>query len=912
MAGKFRRKPRRRRTKGGRKASQKPRGRANQWDMEEKKRRKQRFIEGSDSSDEDFVLDEEEEEDDDIESTSGEEVVESDDEEEAESTESENSEEDSNLPKPRRNLKTRQKGKKSKSNGKAQALKKNPRNQSILRVKISSSDDDEDFDPDFRATTEDDDYADDDNEGEEIPKSQMRQRTTTKLGNSDINKSRKRKNRTPATKKLVKKEKKSKPATKRRRTTAVSQKVIRSTACSGSESDDDFVPVQRSRAKHQGRSSQSAETGWVCPRRGKVNNSSRKFNSSSDSDFVCSESDADYTISEAGEPSYWPHGYTKPANRPVRALSIEKQETVSYSRDWQEKKRKSISDSDISRNEEGLRKKGKIKVYESKNVMYSDLAKPVCGICLSDEGKAIRGKLDCCDHFFCFACIMEWAKVESRCPMCKQRFNIISKSLKSGKGLRGTAIKIPVRDQVYQPSEEEVLGFLDPYSDIVCLECHEAGDDGLLLLCDLCDSAYHTYCVGLGRAVPEGDWYCQLCQTSRPAQNNTEEEEVDDFVLDLHNEDDGLTIRELVEGSAVDRGAERINFDLNLSPPSSSAFVRDTPPNHVRTIRRRIFRRSIPNPSPGLSDPARAPVRQAQLFGSTSQVSSAGARTLSGQRRLQERIHVLHDNWSALERASQQSLSGPLADSNYVVDDGADATRRPTFNNRSCLSRESARTGDLESPAGLENGLHKSDIDQAWSMMEESRVLVGGNVHMDNSLRGGRNWQGSSSAHSKNDISDVMGIARPRVELGTSSPAVARSRTCSSQGRLHPETVNCREHSGRIIYERSHREIGNNVLPVPNVSNRVLCPNLSERSDSPGTCLNNPVLCHPKPHENDLRKVEGAKDQVRTMVKAHMMQLIAGKEVGDTSRSFMKFSNFKTITCKLYGQEKSIIDYPCM
>ena len=36
-----------------------------------------------------------------------------------------------------------------------------------------------------------------------------------------------------------------------------------------------------------------------------------------------------------------------------------------------------------------------------------------------------------------------------------------------------------------------------------------------LLLCDLCDSAGHTYCVGLGAIVPEGDWFCHDCAISR-------------------------------------------------------------------------------------------------------------------------------------------------------------------------------------------------------------------------------------------------------------------------------------------------------------------------------------------------------------------------------------------------------------
>ncbi|XP_057952376.1 uncharacterized protein LOC131146657 isoform X2 [Malania oleifera] len=56
----------------------------------------------------------------------------------------------------------------------------------------------------------------------------------------------------------------------------------------------------------------------------------------------------------------------------------------------------------------------------------------LCGVCLSEEGKTIRGWIDSFDNHFCFACIMEWAKVESRCPMCKRRFSSIRRPPKEG------------------------------------------------------------------------------------------------------------------------------------------------------------------------------------------------------------------------------------------------------------------------------------------------------------------------------------------------------------------------------------------------------------------------------------------------------------------------------------------------
>lgn len=47
-------------------------------------------------------------------------------------------------------------------------------------------------------------------------------------------------------------------------------------------------------------------------------------------------------------------------------------------------------------------------------------------------------------------------------------------------------------------------------------ECRLCGMDGVLLCCDGCPSAYHPRCIGVNKlSVPEGDWFCPECKTSR-------------------------------------------------------------------------------------------------------------------------------------------------------------------------------------------------------------------------------------------------------------------------------------------------------------------------------------------------------------------------------------------------------------
>ncbi|KAI9803256.1 MAG: hypothetical protein M1825_002047 [Sarcosagium campestre] len=47
-----------------------------------------------------------------------------------------------------------------------------------------------------------------------------------------------------------------------------------------------------------------------------------------------------------------------------------------------------------------------------------------------------------------------------------------------------------------------------------CPLCGTGGDEEVLLLCDGCDVAFHTYCLGL-ESVPSGHWYCEECDAQR-------------------------------------------------------------------------------------------------------------------------------------------------------------------------------------------------------------------------------------------------------------------------------------------------------------------------------------------------------------------------------------------------------------
>lgn len=80
--------------------------------------------------------------------------------------------------------------------------------------------------------------------------------------------------------------------------------------------------------------------------------------------------------------------------------------------------------------------------------------------------------------------------------------------------------------QVYHRYENVTTGHQDLYDEKQCTVCHNNSNESLLLLCDLCDSASHTYCVGLGDTVPEDDWICRDC-TQKKYKHTEDDEDLD-------------------------------------------------------------------------------------------------------------------------------------------------------------------------------------------------------------------------------------------------------------------------------------------------------------------------------------------------------------------------------------------------
>ncbi|CAN8096769.1 unnamed protein product [Discula destructiva] len=116
-----------------------------------------------------------------------------------------------------------------------------------------------------------------------------------------------------------------------------------------------------------------------------------------------------------------------------------------------------------------------------------------------------------CGHILHDSCLREWTVKANSCPFCRQAFHLVEVYDKIGGNL---LTKYTVEDKK-QVAEFDPLAWLDENPEeeeetTPCPVCNTADHEDVLLLCDGCDTPYHTHCIGL-EDVPEGAWFCMEC-----------------------------------------------------------------------------------------------------------------------------------------------------------------------------------------------------------------------------------------------------------------------------------------------------------------------------------------------------------------------------------------------------------------
>ncbi|CAO2819237.1 unnamed protein product [Amaranthus hypochondriacus] len=150
-----------------------------------------------------------------------------------------------------------------------------------------------------------------------------------------------------------------------------------------------------------------------------------------------------------------------------------------------------------------------------------------CGICM--DVVVDQGVLDCCQHWFCFVCIENWASIINLCPLCQSEFQLITcvpvfDTIDSNKNDDDSDF----RDGDWRvEGKDNTLSFPSYYIDENAVTClggvgckirsgsvayEETITHDISIACDSCDTWYHAFCVGFD---PEGtsvdSWLCPRC-----------------------------------------------------------------------------------------------------------------------------------------------------------------------------------------------------------------------------------------------------------------------------------------------------------------------------------------------------------------------------------------------------------------
>ncbi|WOL12109.1 hypothetical protein Cni_G20874 [Canna indica] len=347
--------------------------------------------------------------------------------------------------------------------------------------------------------------------------------------------------------------------------------------------------------------------------------------------------------------------------------------------------------------------------------MDEEEGEETCGICLSDSERSIRGRIDSCDHCFCFVCIMEWAKIESRCPLCKRRFQSIRRPPVRGVFPVERVVHVPVRDQVYHPLGNESTARSDPYAHVKCNICHGSQNEELLLLCDLCDLAAHTYCVGLGATVPEGDWYCPDCTILRDRHSKSESD--DDFLpQDSCKNVGGFQLPEQLI-SISDIVADEIPSSSSRSFSNLNILGIERNPHRLQSINISCGRTQHSGTQTDLSSSIPT---VGESFGNSANNIETGARTLRNCRNLHDRIQAFRSNWNDLRAGSLHFVSNLSAVNRTEKRLSAPAGTSYPQETTSHINQEETTSSSVSSKTNKK--ANSDDVNKAWEMLKIAKA----------------------------------------------------------------------------------------------------------------------------------------------------------------------------------------------
>ncbi|RZB55870.1 PHD and RING finger domain-containing protein 1 isoform B [Glycine soja] len=229
-------------------------------------------------------------------------------------------------------------------------------------------------------------------------------------------------------------------------------------------------------------------------------------------------------------------------------------------------------------------------------------------------------------------------------------------------------------------------GPADSYTETKCGVCHAGTDEHLLLLCDLCDTASHTYCVGLGYTVPEGDWFCHDCAISRK--------------INIKEDSD--------QQNVVPTAEPRVTVDI-------FDIVRETGSQVVQRPRASPLQQN-------LSSPSVIPLPDRLSYLSRLK----GKRPVTGFCHMQRNVKAFRENWNALRSGSLQFRCNSSQPGSTVSQkqDSSSLSHHKLDDLHSMASTSLQQSTVQGGPSNkMLNERVFKDADKAWKMMDRAKKI---------------------------------------------------------------------------------------------------------------------------------------------------------------------------------------------
>ncbi|KAL5544867.1 hypothetical protein UlMin_008651 [Ulmus minor] len=528
-----------------------------------------------------------------------------------------------------------------------------------------------------------------------------------------------------------------------------------------------------------------------------------------------------------------------------------------------------------------------------------------CAICFREDGRVIRGEIDCCDHYFCFLCIMEWAKTESRCPICRRRFSTIRRPPNDMAFVGERVIKVPVRDQALIHFENPTGNF-DPYGDVCCTVCHCKTDENLLLLCDLCDLASHTYCVGLGVNVPEGDWFCHDCSMSRDEHARNE--------VNTEDDEKNITNPSL----------------LNATVQESSSQVVERRPTRAISGSKRPYPTGVRDGVNSSKDERTAGPTAKTSVSVSRQLTESGARTLDRCRSVHSHIRVLRANWNAY-RSGSLSFSSSKSSQQCRNQDGCGSqdTEKAWKMMEIAKSKARKKTSSvcLSKPPHSKASASKERTNVNSSHMVKCQLFGArdlGRAKIENCTKNSSSGKGIKSLRGpESEMQNPSRVIREEV-AGCST---SLSETYSPKSSFPSNVLSSSEDIGTCHVKKSKfvqanvNKASSNVTREQNLSACSIRPRNSDSTVAkPEPCTSYANVGVPKQNcrldgghaESKGRKDNDAKSEIQTLVKLNLKLLSKNKRL--EVASFKEIARLSTHTilaaCGLDHRKAVVYNFP--